>query len=111
MCRGLPGPAIDEVKCIFHSFLFFLRSRGFTVLYHFIQISFNPSPLVTCDQLSELLVWSVAAEPCDIGNLYGDFHQGTADFAKFCDTFAGWIRHLEGGTRDRRDISLNLESL
>jgi hypothetical protein len=61
--------------------------------------------------VSELLVSSVAAEPRDIGNFYGDFRQGTADFAKNCDTFVGWIRHLEGGMRDRRDISSNLEGL
>lgn len=35
MCRGLLGPAVDEVKCIFHSFLFFLCSGGFTVaIFH-----------------------------------------------------------------------------
>jgi hypothetical protein len=51
------------------------------------------------------------AEPCDIGNFYGNFHQGTADLAKFCDTFIGWIRHLEGGTQDRHDILSNLEGL
>jgi hypothetical protein len=74
-------------------------------------ISFNTSPLVMCDHLSKLLVSSVAAESCDIGKFYGDFCQGTADFAKFCDTFVGWICHLEGGTRDRCDISSNLEGL
>jgi hypothetical protein len=66
---------------------------------------------VTCDQVSELLVSSVGAELRDIRNFYGDFRQGTADFAKICDTFVGWIHHLEGGTRDRCDISSNLEGL
>jgi hypothetical protein len=65
----------------------------------------NPSPLVTCDQASKLMVSSVAAEPRDNRNFYRDFRQGTADFAKFCDIFVGWIPHLESGTRDRRDIS------
>jgi hypothetical protein len=58
------------------------------LLYHFI-------PLVTCDQLSELLVLSVAAGPHDIGNFRAIFVRDwpiLPNFVTFCpmDLSPGW---------------------